>query len=136
VGVEILPDDAEDAVLIAALYRWVGRLAAGDFDGAVDQLSPAGNATPLSAAGLRAWIERYEPAAPLRQDRPARVTPAESAGGPLEPLTEVFRADDGTVRSIDFSMPINGEWSELVAFFDLVPVQGGVALRLRDMWVA
>jgi hypothetical protein len=135
VGVEVLPE-ADDGVLIAALYRWVGRLAAGDFDGAVDQLYRDGAADPLSAAGLRAWIKRYEPAAPLRPDRPARVTPAETAGGPLEPLAEVFRADDGAVTSIDFSMPINGEWSELVAFFDAVPVPGGIALRLRDMWAA
>jgi hypothetical protein len=136
VGVEILAEDADDRVLIAALYRWVGRLASGDFDGAVDQLYQDGDANPLSAASLRAWIERYEPAPPLRVDRPARVSPAETAGGPLEPLAEVFRADDGSVRSIDFSMPINGEWSELVAFFDVVPVLGGSALRLRDMWVA
>jgi hypothetical protein len=133
--VEILPD-ADDEVLIAALYRWVRRLAEGDFDGAVDQLCQEGDANPLSAAGLRAWIERYEPAPPLRPARPARVTPAETAGGPLEPLAEVFRADDGTVRSIDFSLPINGEWSELVAFFDVVPVLGGIALRLRDVRVA
>jgi hypothetical protein len=134
-GVEVLPDDAQDGVLIAALSRLMDRLAAGDFDGAVAQLYQDGNTPPLSAAGLRAWIERYEPAAPLRPDRPVRVTPAETAGGPLEPLTEVFRANDGTVRSIDFSIPINGEWSELVAFFDVVPVEGGVALRLRDIRV-
>jgi hypothetical protein len=35
-----------------------------------------------------------------------------------------------------YSTPINGEWSELVAFFDVVPVAGGIALRLRDMYVA
>jgi hypothetical protein len=134
--VEILAADADDGVLVAALYRWVGRLAADDFDGAVDQLCQDGAAHPLTAAGLRAWIARYEPAAPLRPDRPARVTPAETAGGPFEPLAEVFRADDGTAMSIDFAMPVNGEWSELVAHFDVVPVPGGVALRLRDMWVA
>jgi hypothetical protein len=136
VWVEILPEDAEDRVLVAALHRWVGRLAAGDFDGAVDQLCRDGEANPLTAAGLRAWIERYEPAPPLRADRPVKVSPAETAGGPFEPMAEVFRADDGSVRSIDFAMPINGEWSELVAFFDVVPVLGGIALRLRDMWVA
>jgi hypothetical protein len=137
VGVEVLPGDADD-VLFAALYRWVGRLAAGDFDGGVDQLCQDAGANPQagSAADLRAWIERYQPAPPLRPDRPARVTPAETAGGPLEPLMEVFRADDGTVKSVDFSMPINGEWSELVAFFDVVPVAGGTSLRLRDMYVA
>jgi hypothetical protein len=136
--VEILSDDADDRMLIAAVYRWVGRLAAGDFDGAVDQLYQAGDGArpPLTGAGLRAWIERYEPGLPLRQELPARVTAAETAGGPMEPLAEVFRAHDGTVSSIDFSMPINGEWSELVAFFDVVPVSGGAALTLRDMYVA
>jgi hypothetical protein len=135
---EILPSDDDDRVLLAAVYRWIGRLAAGDFDGAADQLCHDGYANPMSVTGtgLRAWIERYEPAAPLQPTLPARVTPAETAGGPLEPLAEVFRAADGTVSSIDFSMPINGEWSELVAFFDVVPVPGGVALTLRDMYVA
>jgi hypothetical protein len=137
VGVEVLPEDTDD-MLSAALYRWVGRLAAGDFEGGVDQLRQDADANrqAASAADLRAWIERYEPAPPLRPDRPARVTPAETAGGPLEPLMEVFRADDGTVKSVDFSMPINGEWSELVAFFDVVPVAGGFALSLSDMYVA
>jgi hypothetical protein len=64
------------------------------------------------------------------------VTPAETAGGPFEPVTEVFRLDDGTVSGVDFTLPVNGEWSELVAFFDVVTVPDGLALALRDAYVA
>ncbi len=48
----------------------------------------------------------------------------------------MFRRDDGTVSSVDFAIPINGEWSELVAFFDVVTVPDGLALTLRDAYVA
>jgi hypothetical protein len=54
----------------------------------------------------------------------------------------VFRGDTaarcqhGTISSVDFAIPINGEWSELVAFFDVVAVPDGLALTLRDAYVA
>jgi hypothetical protein len=134
---EVLPRDASDEALVAAVRRWVAHLAADDFDAAVGFLCQDGRGDRMaaSATGLRAWLARYGTTPPLREG-PPRVTPAETAGGPFEPLEEVFRADDGTVTSVDFSMPINGEWSDLVAFFDVVPVPGGLALALRDMYVA
>jgi hypothetical protein len=135
--VEILPRDAGDETILAAVRRWIGLLAADDVEAAVEFLYQGEGAGSLaaSASSLRACIARYEPGAPLRQE-PARVTPAETAGGPLEPLAEVFRRDDGTVTSVDFSLPVNGEWSELVAFFDVVTVPGGLALALGDAYVA
>lgn len=134
---EVLPVDASDEALLAAVRRWVGLLAVDDVEAAVQFLyqGEGTNRMATTAPDLRTWLARYEPAPPLREG-PARVTAAESAGGPLEPLEEVFRRDDGTVSSVDFSMPFNGEWSELVAFFDAVPVPDGLALMLRDMYVA
>jgi hypothetical protein len=134
---EILPRDAGDETILAAVRRWVGLLAADDVEAAVQFLHQGEGAGPLAAtaSNLRACIARYEPGEPLRQE-PARVTPAETAGGPFDPLHEVFRRDDGTVSSVDFALPINGEWSELVAFFDVVTVPDGLALALRDAYVA
>jgi hypothetical protein len=51
-------------------------------------------------------------------------------------VEEVFRRDDGVVSSVDFTLPINGEWSELVAFFDVMTVPDGLALALLDAYVA
>lgn len=134
---EILPADADDEVILAAVRRWVALLAADDVEAAVRFLYQGDGAGSIgaSASSLRASIAQYEPAAPLRQE-PARVTPAETAGGPFEPVTEVFRLDDGTVSGVDFTVPVNGEWSELVAFFDVVTVPDGLALTLRDAYVA
>lgn len=134
---EIVPRDADDETILAAVRRWVGLLAADDAEAAVRFLHQGDGAGSLgaSADSLREAIARYEPGEPLRQE-PARVTPAETAGGPFEPIAEVFRYDDGTVSGVDFTMPVNGEWSELVAFFDVVTVPEGLALALRDMYVA
>lgn len=134
---EILPRDAGDEMILAAVRRWIALLAADDVEAAVRFLYQGEGAGSLaaSASSLRAGIARYEPGEPLRQE-PARVTPAETAGGPFDPLAEVFRREDGTVSSVDFALPINGEWSELVAFFDVVTVPDGLALTLRDAYVA
>jgi hypothetical protein len=134
---EVLPADADDEALVAAVHRWVDHLAAGEDDLAVAFLCQEGNANRMAASGaeLREWLGRYESSPPLTPG-PPRVTPAGTAGGPFEPLAEVFRADDGTPLSVDFSMPINGEWSDLVAFFVVVRVPGGLALALSDMYVA
>lgn len=136
-GVEILRTDASDSELVAAVRRWANLLAADDFEAAVLFLCQGNGANSMagSPSALRAWFARYEPAPPL-EPAPVRVTPPETAGGPFEPLQEVFRKADGTVASIDFSMPINGQWSELVAFFAVVDVPGGMALVLSDMYVA
>jgi hypothetical protein len=133
--VEVLPRDASDETILVAVRRWVALLAADDVEAAVQFLYQGAGSLAASASSLGAAIARYEPGAPLRQE-PARVTPAETAAGPFEPVQEVFRRDDGTVSSVDFSLPINGEWSELVAFFDVVTVPDGLALTLRDAYVA
>ncbi|GAA3207796.1 hypothetical protein ACFO1B_19025 [Dactylosporangium siamense] len=128
---EVLPADVSAESVLDAVRRWVGLLAADDFDAAVRFLhSGAG-----SAAELRERLSAYEPSPPLRPG-PARVTPAESAGGPFDGLREVFTDGDGVPTSVDFSMPVNGEWSDLTAFFDVVAVPGGRALVLRDMYVS
>ena len=134
---EILPREASDEMILAAIRRWIGLLAEDDVEAAVQFLYQGEGAGSLaaSASSLRESIARYEPGKPLRQE-PARVTPAETAGGPFEPVEEVFRREDGVVSSVDFALPINGEWSELVAFFDVVTVPDGLALALRDAYVA
>jgi len=134
--VEVLAIDASDDTVLAAIRRWVSLLATDDVEAAVGFLCPEGtDRMATNAPDLRTWIGQYEPAAPLL-DLPARVTAAETAGGPMQPVREVFRAEDGTLLSVDHSLPVNGQWSELIAFFDAVPVPGGLALALRDMYVA
>jgi hypothetical protein len=137
VRVQILPVDADDSVVVEAVRQWAELLAADDFEAAVAFLHHGHGANRMagSAPDLRAWLARYEPAAPI-PPAPARVTSPQTADDTFEPLQEVFRRDDGTITSVDFSLPINGMWSELVAFFDAVPVPGGLALQLRDMYVA
>jgi hypothetical protein len=134
--VEVLPGDAGDEAILAAVRRWIGLLAAEEFEAAVESLHPGAEdgIRTMSAAQLRERIAQYEPAPPLSPG-PSRVTPAETAGGPFESIEEVYRTDDGTPTSVDFSVPVNGEWSELTAFFDVHTGPDGLALSLTDIYV-
>jgi hypothetical protein len=135
--VQILPVDADDSVVVEAVRQWAELLAMGDFETAVGFLSQGKGTNPMagSASDLRAWLARYEPSPPM-EPGPATVTSPSTADDTFEPLQEVYRRDDGSITSVDFSMPINGAWSDLIAFFNVVPVPGGMALQLRDMYVA
>jgi hypothetical protein len=135
--VEVLPADATDETVLAAVAKWINLLAADDAEAAVAFLHHGQFANPMATSpdALRSWLARYEPGPPLRPG-PPRVTPVETAGGPFEPRQEVWRDEAGNVVSVDYSIPVNGEWSELVAFFDLVRVPEGAALLLRDIYVA
>jgi hypothetical protein len=130
--------DADDPAVIAAVRQWAELLAAGDFEAAVEFLSHGEGTNRLAgtASDLQAWLARYEPAPPM-EPGPAVVTSPETADDThFEALQEVFRRDDGTIAGVDFSMPVNGVWSDLIAFFDVVEVPGGQALLLRDIYVA
>ena len=61
---------------------------------------------------------------------------ATASGGP-SPCWEVDRFDgaDGVVGSIRFDLPLDGEWSDLTATFDIVEEEGGLVLRLDDVHV-
>lgn len=114
---KVISDDAGDEAVLAVVREWVGLMAADDYEAAFAFLHPrhATSQWPVSGADLRDAVTRYEAGQPLRGG-PSQVTPAETAGGPLEPLEEISRDDDGTLRSIDYALPVNGEWSELVEF--------------------
>ena len=49
---------------------------------------------------------------------------------------EPRRTLDGTiVGSVEFDLPIDGEWSDLTAIFTLSEVEGSLVLSLEDLHV-
>ncbi len=118
------------------IHHWFALLAADDFDAAVSLLyHPADRGIASSAQSLRECLARYQPSSPLHPG-PSRVTPAETAVAEFEPVQEVYFNIDGDLASADWSVPINGEWSDLMAFFDFHVLPDGVALSLRDVYVS
>jgi hypothetical protein len=129
--------DASDDELISAVRSWVDLLAIGDFAAAARFLHPPTAASDVegwTADSLETYIANHGSWEPLDDGRRMRVTPIESAGGSLTPRFEVNRNDDRP-PSIEFDLPLDGEWSDLTALFELVEVDGKWAFTLYDLHV-
>jgi hypothetical protein len=116
--------DASDSELVRFIEDWVDLLASGDFAAASRFLHPPDEAAlseEWTAENLELYIANYGSWDPLDDGRRMHVTPIDGASGDLVPVREVSRYDDRPPR-IDFDLPLNGEWSDLTALFDLVQV--------------
>ncbi|WP_212841408.1 hypothetical protein [Catellatospora sp. IY07-71] len=130
---------ASDSDLIGCIEEWVGLLAAGSFVAAAQFLCPPAEVSrgePWTAESLETYIADYGWWEPLDDGRRMHVTSAAGAGagGDLTPHRDVIRYDDRPPR-IEFSLPLNGEWSDLTAVFHLVEVDGAWAFDLYDLRV-
>ncbi|HCT80373.1 MAG TPA: hypothetical protein DGG94_07990 [Micromonosporaceae bacterium] len=117
---------ASDDELLACVRDWVALLAAGDFAGAVEFLVfPEGVYAPgrWTAEDLEVFLANYGSWDPLGDGRIMRVTPIESAVGELAARFEVDRGDGPP--AIEFDLPLNGEWSDLTARFELTGTADG-----------
>jgi hypothetical protein len=123
-----LPLDCPDAAILAAAEEWTDRLAAEDFAGAWEMLlHRAGEVWAPTPAALKARIRQCGCEVPIPGES-LRVTPtATAAGERWRRLPALSRTADGdTYRGpairgrLDWQLPLNGEWSDLVASFDLL----------------
>ena len=143
---EQFPIDCTDEDLYAFARRWTDRLVAEDYAGAFDMLHyvPAhpGKSWVNSPELLRAWIVNYGSDEPIPGSSECVVTSPEAARGKPPRGFPYFSRDGdelypGYRGSLDWPLPLNGEWSDLKASFDLIE-QGGklvpvlVALRVMD----
>ncbi len=129
---------ATDEELRGFADRWMARLAAEDYAGAFEMLEPRpshpGQSWCVDAADLRAWIEgdgTNEPASDEPAHKVSRI--ADTEGEPL-PSQDILRGGrphyPGFVARIDFWLPLDGEWSDLMASIDFVDIDGQLAAVL------
>ena len=124
--------------LVGCISEWSDLLAAGDFAAGVDFLhSPSEDSgvERWTAESLKTYIENYGSWDELADGSRMRVTP-------IDRLTEadgherhyVYRFEDRP-PNVEFTLPLDGEWSDLTAIFDVVELDGRWAFVLYDLRV-
>lgn len=128
--------NASDDQLLDCVRDWIGHLASGDYAAAAEFLHPPEreHAAEWTAERLKLFITNYGSDQPLTDGRRMTVTPIESARGRQTPYQDVTRFEDRPPM-IEFDLPLDGEWSDLTAIFDLIDVDGRWAFALQDLHV-
>lgn len=133
-----LPLDCPDSDILATADEWTNLLAAEDYIGAFAMLSPDPRRPHVSAEWLREWIAGCGCKTPKE---PPRVTPTATATGErwrwLPSLTRTHLPPErsGPRGRLDWQLPQNGEWSDLVATFDLEERDGEIVFVLAALRV-
>jgi nucleoside-diphosphate-sugar epimerase len=141
-----LPLDCSDDDILDFARRWTDRLVAEDYSGAFDMLlhvkTSPGKSWVDSPERIRSWIVNYYRGfdGTIEGEPDGRVTPIESATGkPWRYLPSLNRSTreryPGRRGRLDWELPLNGEWSDLVASFDLVEHDGELAFVLVSLRV-
>jgi hypothetical protein len=134
-----LPLECADGEILAFARQWTERLAAEDYAGALAMLLPVlshpGRSWVDTPEALRAWVVNYGSDEPIPDEDECRVTaPAETGEMPTEFLSltreDLGQRYPGCCGRLDWPLPLDGEWSDLVASFDLAEVGGGLAFVL------
>jgi hypothetical protein len=144
VRVKLLTATATDDEVVSLCREWVELVAADRLGEAIALLwvppdyDQSQHWTPES---LRRYIENYGSRTPMRDGSQWRITSTATARVPADRLGFAPRADvvrlreDPRAGSVDFDVPLNGEWSDLTAQFEFRPIEGGTAVSLYDLHV-
>ena len=91
---------------------------------------------PLRTLGEFQTVEdrNYGNIDPIHDGWVYKVTPLHSASGGPKPRHEVDRCDDGRAF-VWFDLPLNGQWSDLTALFDVIPKDDGLHVVLDQVHV-
>lgn len=134
-----LPLDCPDDAILAAADAWAELLASEDYAGAFAMLChDRGRSWVASADALRACISECGCETPKE---PPRVTSTATAAGErwlyLPSLTRTHLPPErpGPRGRLDWQLPLNGEWSDLVATFDLEEREGKIVFVLAALRV-
>ncbi len=130
--------DASDAEIINGIRQWVDALANDDYEAAYAMLQHAPD-EPWTADFLRRWIANYGRHEALKDGATFHVTHWETATGRETHYQDVTRRDaphmNGSVGDVHYDLPLNGEWSDLTAIFDILKNDGALVLQLDDVHV-
>ena len=137
----VLPVDAADEAILAAVREWVAALASGDFAAAFGMTAhdPYYRWTPDL---VRDVIVGYGLPEPAPDGIEHRVTPVETAEvQDVHPRHEVTRwgnprnAGNGrdAIGEVVFDLPLDGAWSDLTATFEIQQGSADVVLVLHEI---
>lgn len=136
----VLSKDSTDDEIIDAVRAFVELLAEEKYSEAYEKFLPAPD-QQLTLEVIKSLIEGYGFAEPVEEndEPPLRVTSLREMTEP-EPTgrqqIDWFSAkDDRILGAVHYDLPINGEWSDLTAIFDIIKAQDGIALSLYDIHV-
>jgi hypothetical protein len=127
----LLPDDASDATILAAVDRWAALLESEQYDAAFDatEHDPAMGWTPDL---MRQVITQYGDAQPGQrvtvEGKPTEITQCKS-------VQRFAKNKRSFVGHVWYDLNINGFASDLTATFGLRSDSGGLALVLDDIHV-
>ena len=136
-----LPLNCSDVEILAVAEEWTNRLAAEDYAGAWDMLlHRPGEVWAPTPEKIRERIVNCGCETPV-EGEPPRVTPTATATGtpwrwlPSLTRTELPPERPGPRGRLDWELPLNGEWSDLVASFDLEMYDGALVFVLAALRV-
>ncbi|MCU6497611.1 hypothetical protein LPN04_07395 [Rugamonas sp. A1-17] len=127
-----------ESEVIEFAHKWTDKLVAQDYEVAHEMLryvaKHPGGSWVHSPNELRDWISNYGSDTPIDDEPTYAVTSISTAAGNrwdnnLE-LKSTNERYSGYVGRLDWWLPLNGEWSDLQASFDLVKVDDRVAFVL------
>jgi len=127
-----------ESEIIEFARKWTEKLAGEDYKAAHEMLryvaEHPGRSWAHTPNDLRSWISNYGSDTPIDDEPSYVVTSISTAAGDrwdnyldLKPANEHY---SGYVGRLDWWLPLNGEWSDLQASFDLIKVGSCVAFVL------
>lgn len=133
--------NADLYVLRDIVRKWVSLLAENDYDNAALLLaSVPGIGVVYDAATIRSAVGRYSPdyrnALDVERDKFVPVVTAITNIADRTGENMIIYCPGGTeLPTIDYDLPLNGEWSDLTAKFRVIRVDDGYCLGLQDIRV-
>ena len=119
---------AESAAVVfrSCVEEWLRAVATEQWNAAVAILDePNSHGVRWSVAKIRSAIDDYSPG--------SRVCDPSTVGS--EPRITLGEFDDGSGYWLDYSVPINGAWSDLTAQFEFKRRMSRYAVILNDLHV-
>lgn len=125
-----LDPTASDQKILATVEEWVRLLAKDRFSEAYDYLYHE-QGDHLTPELVRTLIKNYGWIEPHPSGVAFKVTPLEGEGRAVLMRFE----DERHIGHLIFDLPLNGEWSDVSAIFDLLIVDNALVFQLQDIHV-
>ncbi len=136
---ELLPFSPSDDDLLAVAHAWLARLAEGDYDAAF-QLTAHDSYFGWTPDLIRRVIEGYGLPEPTRDGVVHRVSTRPGHDQARHQAVDRWpaRAAEGGATSLGevrVDVPLDGDWSDLTATFEIRQTEKGVVLVLNEIHV-
>lgn len=131
-----LPPNANDEQILEVARNWIELLAADKYDEALNIFRSTDYAGDWTPELLKTVISYYGSLEPYNSGEIFKVSSLtkEISGKPYQFRVEWFEFDEQRssdfLGSVLFDLPLNDEWSDLTAIFDIFDGSGGLVFEL------